>query len=91
MGEKWAGAVGLQPEIPKSDRLLGSKDTTREAFKRGLLDEGEIWMDMIKSRNLTSHIYDEGTARKITEDICARFYARFAALHARFLPLYQQT
>ena len=22
MGEKWAGAVGLQPEIPKSDRLL---------------------------------------------------------------------
>jgi hypothetical protein len=21
--EKWAGAVALQPEIPKSDRLLG--------------------------------------------------------------------
>jgi hypothetical protein len=25
-GEKWADAVGLQPEIPKSDRLLGQND-----------------------------------------------------------------
>jgi hypothetical protein len=24
LGEKWAGAVGLQPEIPKSDRLPGN-------------------------------------------------------------------
>ena len=27
MGEKWAGAVGLQPEIPKSDRLPASSIT----------------------------------------------------------------
>lgn len=67
--------------------LLGSKDTTREAFKRGLIDEGEIWMDMIKSRNLTSHVYDEATARQIAEEICGRFYPCFAAMHKRFLPL----
>ena len=67
--------------------LLGSKDTTREAFKRGLIEEGEIWMNMIKSRNLTSHVYDEGTARKIADDICDRFHACFAAMHARFLAL----
>lgn len=35
--------------------LYGSKDTAREAFKLGLIESGDVWMDMIKSRNLTSH------------------------------------
>lgn len=64
--------------------LLGSKDSTREAFKRGLIEEGEIWMDMIKARNLTSHVYDETTARKIVADICERFHRCFAAMHTEF-------
>ncbi|MDO9226319.1 MAG: nucleotidyltransferase substrate binding protein [Pseudomonadota bacterium] len=72
-------------------KLLGSKDTTREAFKRGLIDDGEIWMDMIKSRNLTSHVYDEVIARKIAEEIYGRFHACFAAMHKRFLPLYEHS
>ena len=39
--------------------LYGSRDATREAFKRGLIENGEAWMDMIKSRNLTSHTYND--------------------------------
>lgn len=70
--------------------LLGSKDSTREAFKRGLITEGEIWMDMIKARNLTSHLYDETTARKIADDICDRFHGCFAAMYTDFLARYQQ-
>ncbi len=35
--------------------IYGSKDAAREAFKLGLVEKGEVWMDMIKSRNLTSH------------------------------------
>jgi len=69
--------------------LLGSKDSTREAFKRGLIDEGEIWMDMIKSRNLTSHVYDEATAKSIVEDIYTRFHPCFVTMHQRFLSLYE--
>lgn len=70
--------------------LLGSKDSTREAFKRGLIDDGDIWMDMIKSRNLTSHVYDEATARKIVEEICGRFYPCFVKMRQHFLPLYER-
>ena len=29
---------------------------TREGFQLGLIEDGEIWMNMIKSRNLTDHI-----------------------------------
>ena len=65
--------------------LLGSKDTTREAFKRGLIDDGEVWMAMIKDRNQTSHVYDASSARIIADHICQHFYARFAALHAQAL------
>jgi nucleotidyltransferase substrate binding protein (TIGR01987 family) len=28
--------------------LYGSKDATREAFKRGLIENGEAWMDVIE-------------------------------------------
>ena len=33
--------------------LYGSRDATREAFKTGLIENGEAWMNMIQSRNLT--------------------------------------
>ncbi len=74
-------------EIAGTTGLLGSKDSTREAFKRGLIADGEVWMDMIKSRNFTSHVYDEATARKIADDICGSFHACFAAMHQHFLAL----
>lgn len=47
--------------------LFGSKDVTREAFKLGLIENGEIWMQMIQSRNISSHTYDESTADAILE------------------------
>lgn len=35
--------------------IKGYRDATREAFNKGLIDNGEVWMEMIKSRNQTSH------------------------------------
>lgn len=60
--------------------LYGSKDATREAFKTGLIENGETWMDMIASRNLTSHTYDEATAAKIVAAIREAYFAEFEAL-----------
>jgi len=77
-------------EVAGTPGLLGSKDSTREAFKRGLIEDGEVWMDMVRCRNLSSHVYDETTARKIVEDICAYFYPRFAVMHQRFQALYER-
>jgi len=63
--------------------LYGSKDTTREAFKTGLMENGEAWMNMIQSRNLTSHTYDEATATQIASAIRNSYFAEFEALHMR--------
>jgi len=63
--------------------IYGSKDTTREAFKGGLIEPGEVWMDMIKSRNLTSHTYNEETARAIASATIHFYFDAFANFHVR--------
>jgi len=64
-------------------KLYGSKDATREAFKTGLIENGETWMEMINSRNLTSHIYDEATAFEIGVAIRETYFAEFEALRVK--------
>ena len=39
--------------------ITGSRTATREAFNKNLLENGEIWMEMIESRNNTVHTYQE--------------------------------
>jgi len=63
--------------------LYGSKDATREAFKAGLIDNGEVWMEMFQSRNLTSHTYNEETAAIIFSAIVDNYFAEFAAFRER--------
>jgi nucleotidyltransferase substrate binding protein (TIGR01987 family) len=57
--------------------IFGSKDATREAFSVGLIENGEIWMDMIKSRNKTSHTYNEETADDIFLKIMHQYFHEF--------------
>jgi len=64
--------------------VVGSKGATREAFKNNLISEGEVWMDMIKSRNQTTHTYNEKTANEITEAILSRYCAQFSQFQTRF-------
>ena len=67
--------------------VIGSKGATREAFKNGLVEDGEAWMDMIKARNLTSHIYKTEVAEDIVKDILGRFYPALIAMERRFADL----
>ncbi|MFW6348473.1 MAG: nucleotidyltransferase substrate binding protein [Cyclonatronaceae bacterium] len=64
-------------------KIYGSKDATREAFSTELISNGEVWMDMIKSRNLTSHTYNEDTAQQIFFDIIERYYPAFKAFQTK--------
>ena len=57
--------------------IFGSKTATQQAFNKGLIEEGEIWMDMIKSRNESVHTYNESTADKIANKIIQLYYTEF--------------
>ncbi len=61
--------------------IYGSKDATREAFKLNLIEDGSVWMEMIQSRNLTSHTYDEATADEIINSVHQLYFQQFVKLH----------
>ena len=49
---------------------IGSpREIIKEAFSVGLIDNGEVWIDMMLSRNELSHLYDEETSREIYDNI----------------------
>ncbi len=63
--------------------INGSRDATRKAFSIGLIEAGEVWMDMIRSRNLSSHTYNEETALAIADAVAHHYHPEFQRLVAR--------
>ena len=57
-------------EYQGNTNITGSRDATREAFNKGLITDGDGWMEMIKSRNKSSHTYNQETADEIVKKIC---------------------
>lgn len=62
--------------------ITGSRDAIRQVFKAGLITDDEGWMEMIKSRNQTSHTYNEAIANEICEKILSSYHLLFAKFEA---------
>ncbi len=60
--------------------IQGSRDAIRLAFKRGLIEEGDRWMEMLKDRNKTSHTYNESTAEAVATNILDSYFFMFRQL-----------
>ena len=69
--------------------ITGSRDAVREAFSKGLLDDGEGWMEMLQSRNLTSHTYNQAVADEIVARIIGSYFMLFEVFLARMTNLAQ--
>ena len=63
--------------------LMGSRDATREAFRGGLIEDGEVWMEMIASRNRTAHTYNENAAEEIAGRVSDAYLPLFLKLQSR--------
>ena len=63
--------------------ITGSRDAVREAFSKGLVDDGGGWMEMIGSRNLSSHTYNQAVADEIVARILDSYFALFESFLAR--------
>lgn len=49
--------------------VKSQRETVKQAFQIGLIDNGHIWIDALSNRNLTTHTYDEELATKMTSEI----------------------
>lgn len=74
-------------EYQGNSSITGSRDATREAFQRNLITDGEGWMEMIQSRNKTSHTYNQDVADEISEKVITVYYDLFHNFEKRIRDL----
>lgn len=60
-----------------NSEIGGSRDAIRFAFSTNLIENGDMWMDMIKSRIKTSHTFNEETANEIYLKIINEYHSAF--------------
>jgi nucleotidyltransferase substrate binding protein (TIGR01987 family) len=63
--------------------ITGSRDATREAFAKGLLDDGEGWMAMIRSHNQSSHTYNQAIAEAIVSAVIGQYHGLLVKFEQR--------
>ncbi len=78
----WKVMKDFLEEQGKTD-LFGSKNAVKEAFNVGLITNGEIWLEMIKSRNITSHIYDQAEILEIMKIILNDYFEKFSEFESK--------
>jgi nucleotidyltransferase substrate binding protein (TIGR01987 family) len=74
-------------EYQGESNIHGSRDAIRIAFQRGIIEDGELWMQMLKSRTLTTHTYNESTAKMIEKEIRDSYFNAFQNLQQKLKEL----
>ena len=63
---------GLDVKLPR--------EVLKQAFATGLIENGQLWIDMLEQRNLMAHTYDQNRARQAAELISHSFWPELNAL-----------
>ncbi|WP_214069897.1 nucleotidyltransferase substrate binding protein [Mucilaginibacter sp. dw_454] len=64
--------------------ITGSRDAIREALSLNLIGDGDEWMNMLVSRNLTSHSYNQETADEIANAVLNTYFKLFKTFEFKF-------
>ncbi len=68
-------------------QIMGSRDATRDAFKKGLIENGEAWMQMIVTRNKAVHTYSAKVVDEVISLKLDSYVAEFNSFEACMLKL----
>jgi nucleotidyltransferase substrate binding protein (TIGR01987 family) len=49
--------------------VRGPRPVIEQAFQDGLISNGPLWMEMLKSRNEMTHLYDEAIFKQASEKV----------------------
>ena len=59
------------------------KTVMKQAYADNIIEDDEAWLELLYSRNLTSHLYDDNTASDIFNSIKDKYLSLFKALIAK--------
>jgi nucleotidyltransferase substrate binding protein (TIGR01987 family) len=65
-----------------SRQVKSPKGAIAWAFRNGLVENAEVWGDMLSSRNLTSHVYDFHEVQPVLKNIKGPYLEAFNGLLA---------
>ena len=57
------------------------RETIKQAFQIGLIDNGHIWIDALSNRNLTTHTYDEALADNMVKEIKELYFPELKKMY----------
>lgn len=66
--------------------VLYPRDSIKKAFEMEIIEDGHLWLEALKNRNLTAHTYDEELADKVVELIRHSYYPLLKKLQERLKP-----
>ena len=61
------------------------RNIIKEAFAAKLLEDAQVWIDMMLHRNLLSHTYDSTVFEAVLRTVAERYFPAFDRLHEFFL------
>lgn len=59
------------------------RENIQLAFKQGLIDDGEMWINIMLDRNSLAHLYDEDTSREIYDNIKNKYMIELKKLERK--------
>lgn len=74
-------------EYQSAIKVSGSRDAVKESFKIELLNDGQVWLEMIETRNNTSHTYDKEIAENTVNAIVKKYFSQFVDLENKMINL----
>ncbi|HLD75185.1 MAG TPA: HI0074 family nucleotidyltransferase substrate-binding subunit [Bdellovibrionota bacterium] len=53
--------------------VRGPRPVIEQAFQDGMISDGPLWLQMLKARNETTHLYDEAVFKSISKNVKGPF------------------
>jgi len=67
-------------------QLNSPREVLKQAFQSEIIRDGHVWIDALDDRNLTTHTYNEETAKKIEQLIRGKYFPAIKALYEKLKP-----
>lgn len=60
------------------------RNVIKLAFSAGVVEDGQVWIDMLNHRNLLAHTFDEAAFEEAVLALRERYHPAIEELHAWF-------
>lgn len=79
----WKTMKDCLEHLGVAEKTGSPRENIQMAFKQGLIEDGETWIDIMLDRNSLAHLYDEDTSRDIYNKIKEKYIKEFQKLERK--------